>query len=67
MSADQLTAGAERPAVEAGPGEADRDQAGSGAATVSRLDEIRASLANKDGSKSAGGKSKSTGDAAAAT
>jgi phage shock protein A len=50
MSGGQITGGAERPAVEAGP-----DQAGGGAATVSRLDEIRASLANKDGGNGAGG------------
>lgn len=69
-SEQQLTAGADRPAVEAGPdGEDDRSERGSGDATVSRLDEIRASMA-KEGAKNSGGKGagkNSTGDAAAAT
>jgi phage shock protein A len=58
MAGDQLTGGAERPAVEAGtatPESRERD------ATVSRLDEIRASLA-KDNSAA-----KNKGDAAATT
>lgn len=69
-SEQQLTAGADRPAVEAGQdGEDDRSERGSGDATVSRLDEIRASMA-KEGAKNSGGKGagkNSTGDAAAAT
>ncbi|MPZ25169.1 MAG: PspA/IM30 family protein [Micromonosporaceae bacterium] len=72
MFGEQLTAGAERPAVESGE-PADQEQAGSGDATVSRLDEIRASLA-KEGGKNPGKNSasknsagKNSGDAAAAT
>jgi hypothetical protein len=54
MSGDQLTRGADRPAVEAGAADArQRD------ATVSRLDEIRASMA-KDAANN-------KGDAAATT
>jgi phage shock protein A len=54
MAGEQLTGGAERPAVEAGTGTGTKD------ATVSRLDEIRASMA-KDAA------TKNKGDAAATT
>jgi phage shock protein A len=54
MAGEQLTGGAERPAVEAGKGAETKD------ATVSRLDEIRASMA-KDAA------TKNKGDAAATT
>jgi phage shock protein A len=46
MSGDQLASAPETPAVEAGPGQRD--------ASVARLDEIRASLANKDQQASGG-------------
>lgn len=64
MGGEQVTAGAERAAVEGGPAEEDGEQGNGGDATVARLDEIRASMA-KEGGKSAG--KKNTGDAAAAT
>jgi hypothetical protein len=67
MAGEQLTGGAQRPAVTAGAEAAAASEERGREATVARLDEIRTSL-NKEGAKSAGtngvGKTGS-GDAAA--
>lgn len=54
MAGEQLTAGPERPAVEAAKDAAAKEAAGGREATVSRLDEIRASLAKESASRDKG-------------
>lgn len=65
MASDQLTAGTEAPAVEAGKADAESDTGGGKDATVSRLDEIRASMAKDSAGRDSATKDSAGRDSAA--